>query len=84
MLDEAESTLTIRLHTHGHFYIQKYFCHQEKEKKMSRTCQSNPKCVKLLVNQKPTKEHGAQSRVKEKKALNPCKQGNYSPAKEIF
>lgn len=50
---------------------------------MSRTCQSNPKCVKLLVNQKPTKEHGAQSRVK-KKALNPCKQGNYSPAKEIF
>lgn len=51
---------------------------------MSRTCQSNPKCVKLLVNQKPTKEHGAQSRVKKKKALNPCKQGNYSPAKEIF
>lgn len=32
---------------------------------MSRTCQSNPKCVKLLVNQKPTKEHGAQSRVKK-------------------
>lgn len=72
------------VYTHGHFYIQKYFCHQEKEKKnMSRTCQSNPKCVKLLVNQKPTKEHGAQSRVK-KKALNPCKQGNYSPSQEIF
>lgn len=59
------------VYTHGHFYIQKYFCHQEKEKKMSRTCQSNPKCVKLLVNQKPTKEHGAQSRVKKKKKKGP-------------
>lgn len=72
------------VYTHMGIFIYKNISVTKKKKKKSRTCQSNPKCVKLLVNQKPTKEHGAQSRVKKKKALNPCKQGNYSPAKEIF
>lgn len=61
------------VYTHMGIFIYKNISvtKKKKKKKMSRTCQSNPKCVKLLVNQKPTKEHGAQSRVKKKKKKGP-------------